>query len=186
MGLLLFYLLIAIGVSFFCSIAEAVLLSTRPSYIVALQQKKKASGKILHELKENMDRPLAAILCRDEMSSIIPEAPAESVGREMGRGKHLGERGRQRVDHVRLPHLRDDGCADDLPIAVLPVVEHHPQPMAHVGDARQDGTRRCDIVDVTVRYLDDFVVDSLVRCCDVVHRVELGDARARARHPQRL
>ena len=74
MGLLLFYLLIAIGVSFFCSIAEAVLLSTRPSYIVALQQKNKTSGKILHELKENMDRPLAAILTANTIAHTVGAA----------------------------------------------------------------------------------------------------------------
>ena len=45
MTLLIAYLLLALGVSFFCSIAEAVLLSVRPSYVAALEQKGKRGGK---------------------------------------------------------------------------------------------------------------------------------------------
>ncbi|WP_417319066.1 CNNM domain-containing protein [Emcibacter sp.] len=61
MSLLIFYLFLAIGVSFFCSIAEAVLLSVRPSFIAALDQKSR-STKVLKRLRDDLDRPLAAIL----------------------------------------------------------------------------------------------------------------------------
>ena len=47
MTLLILYLFTAIGVSFFCSIAEAVLLSVRPSYVAALQHEKSKSGNKL-------------------------------------------------------------------------------------------------------------------------------------------
>jgi len=62
MGLLIFYLLLAIVVSFFCSIAEAVLLSVRVSYIKSLEPKKPQTAKRLARLQGNIDRPLAAIL----------------------------------------------------------------------------------------------------------------------------
>ena len=45
MGLLFFYLSLALFVSFMCSILEAVLLSTTSSYIASLDDNKKVSGK---------------------------------------------------------------------------------------------------------------------------------------------
>ena len=57
MTLLILYLMLAIGVSFFCSIAEAVLLSVRPAYIAVLEQKGKPSAKVLKDLRDNLDWP---------------------------------------------------------------------------------------------------------------------------------
>ena len=74
MTLLILYLFTAIGVSFFCSIAEAVLLSVRPSYIAALQQKKKKSGDRLKVLQDNLDRPLAAILTANTIAHTVGAA----------------------------------------------------------------------------------------------------------------
>lgn len=74
MTLLIFYLLLAIGVSFFCSIAEAVLLSIRPSYIVVLEQKGKSSGKVLKKLRDNLDRPLSAILTANTIAHTVGAA----------------------------------------------------------------------------------------------------------------
>ncbi len=74
MTLLLLYLITAIGVSFFCSIAEAVLLSVRPSYITALQQKNKKSGDKLKVLQDNLDRPLAAILTANTIAHTVGAA----------------------------------------------------------------------------------------------------------------
>jgi len=73
MSLLIFYLLLAIGVSFFCSIAEAVLLSVRPSYIAALNQRTR-SAKILKKLRDNLDRPLAAILTANTIAHTVGAA----------------------------------------------------------------------------------------------------------------
>lgn len=73
MSLLIFYLLLAIGVSFFCSIAEAVLLSIRPSYIAALDQDKR-STKTLKKLRDNLDRPLAAILTANTIAHTVGAA----------------------------------------------------------------------------------------------------------------
>ncbi|MDX1642599.1 MAG: hemolysin, partial [Balneolaceae bacterium] len=62
MELLIFYLVLAIGVSFLCSILEAVLLSITPSYIAVLEKNKHKAGPILRELKTDIDQPLSAIL----------------------------------------------------------------------------------------------------------------------------
>ena len=74
MTLLIFYLMLAIGVSFFCSIAEAVLLSVRPSYIAMLEHKGKASAKTLRALRDNLDRPLAAILTANTIAHTVGAA----------------------------------------------------------------------------------------------------------------
>lgn len=77
MGLLVFYLCLALGVSFLCSILEAVILSVTPSYIEALNQRTPRAGKRLHILKENIDRPLAAIL---SLNTIAHTVGAVGVG----------------------------------------------------------------------------------------------------------
>lgn len=74
MTLLLFYLFFAVGVSFFCSISEAVLLSVRSSYITALEVKKKKGSEVLRKLSDNLDRPLAAILTANTISHTMGAA----------------------------------------------------------------------------------------------------------------
>ena len=78
-GLLVFYALIALFFSFVCSIAEAVLLSVTPSYIVALEEAGKGSAGSLKRLKDNVDRPLAAIL---SLNTIAHTVGAAGVGAE--------------------------------------------------------------------------------------------------------
>ncbi|MGD9733475.1 MAG: CNNM domain-containing protein [Desulfamplus sp.] len=61
--LLIIYVLVALGVSFLCSVAEAVLLSITPSYIEEQKETKPKRAAILKRLKQdNVDRSLAAIL----------------------------------------------------------------------------------------------------------------------------
>tara|TARA_Y100000588_G_C14191752_1_gene898328 strand:+ start:1395 stop:1619 length:225 start_codon:yes stop_codon:yes gene_type:complete len=62
MTLLLFYLFLALGFSFLCSILEASLLSMSSSFVKQTEEKNTKTGKRLAQLKENIDRPLAAIL----------------------------------------------------------------------------------------------------------------------------
>ncbi|TNF87302.1 MAG: HlyC/CorC family transporter [Gammaproteobacteria bacterium] len=62
MTLLIFYLAIAIGVSFLCSILEAVLLSTTPSYIETLKSERPRAGDVVDRVKQRLDESLAAIL----------------------------------------------------------------------------------------------------------------------------
>ena len=62
MTLLLIYLAIAIGVSFLCSILEAVLLSISPSYVERVNSEKPKRASKLLEVRENLDESLSSIL----------------------------------------------------------------------------------------------------------------------------
>jgi len=62
MTLLLIYLTIAIGVSFLCSILEAVLLSITPSYIAKMQVDKPQQGNKIFKVKERLDESISSIL----------------------------------------------------------------------------------------------------------------------------
>ena len=62
MTLLFVYLAIAIGVSFLCSILEAVLLSVTPSYAEKAQSDRPRAGGMLNRVKERLDESLSAIL----------------------------------------------------------------------------------------------------------------------------
>lgn len=62
MTLLLIYGFVSIFFSFLCSILEAVLLSVTPTFIKIKLKEGKAYAKTLEELKEDVDKPLIAIL----------------------------------------------------------------------------------------------------------------------------
>lgn len=62
MTLLLVYLAIAIGVSFTCSILEAVLLSITPSHVEKTLRDKPRAGKLLAYVKSHLDESLSSIL----------------------------------------------------------------------------------------------------------------------------
>ena len=71
---LLFYLFLALVISFFCSIMEAVILSVTPSFVEALEQKSPAIGAKLRQLKLNIDRPLAGILSLNTIANTVGAA----------------------------------------------------------------------------------------------------------------
>lgn len=62
MTLLIVYLCLAIGVSFICSILEAVLLSITPSYVESRITQNRKSGQRLKQVKDNLDQSISAIL----------------------------------------------------------------------------------------------------------------------------
>ncbi len=62
MTLLFVYLLIAIGVSFLCSILEAVLLSITPSYMEQLALERPRAGQRIAQVKDRLDQSLSSIL----------------------------------------------------------------------------------------------------------------------------
>ncbi|MEL6104877.1 MAG: hemolysin family protein [Planctomycetota bacterium] len=72
--LLVVYLVVAIGFSFYCSVAEAVLLSISPSFIATLAKSQPADAERLSGLKANIDRPLAAILSLNTIAHTIGAA----------------------------------------------------------------------------------------------------------------
>ena len=62
MSLLLLYLAIAIGVSFICSVLEAVLLSITPSYVETVVNQSPHKGKVLVTVKSRLDQSISSIL----------------------------------------------------------------------------------------------------------------------------
>ncbi len=62
MTLLFIYLAIAIGVSFLCSVLEAVLLSVTPSYAENLLTERPRAGRRLGRVRERLDESLSSIL----------------------------------------------------------------------------------------------------------------------------
>ncbi|PSW41665.1 CNNM domain-containing protein [Photobacterium leiognathi] len=76
MVLLTIYITVAIGVSFICSVLEAVLLSISPSYIATLRQQNHPAAAKLTALKDNIDRPLASILTLNTIAHTIGAATA--------------------------------------------------------------------------------------------------------------
>lgn len=81
MTLLIAFAFLAIGVSFLCSVLEAVLLSITPSYIVSLKEAQPALYKRLSILKERIDQPLAAILT---LNTVAHTFGAAGVGAQVG------------------------------------------------------------------------------------------------------
>lgn len=62
MTLLITYLFIAIGVSFICSILEAVLLSITPGYVESQLAEKPRRTKALKQVREDLDESISSIL----------------------------------------------------------------------------------------------------------------------------
>ena len=74
MTLLIIYFLIAIVVSFFCSLLESVLLSISIAHVTVLEKGGTKVGKLMSELKENINRPLAAILTINTVANTVGAA----------------------------------------------------------------------------------------------------------------
>ncbi|MEM1330952.1 MAG: CNNM domain-containing protein [Planctomycetota bacterium] len=74
MTLLIFYAVIAVGVSFLCSLLEAGILSLSRSYVESLAAKGSKSGRRLKAMKESIDRPLAAILTLNTVAHTVGAA----------------------------------------------------------------------------------------------------------------
>lgn len=81
MGLLATFFLLSIFFSFLCSILEAVLLSVTPAYIGIQEQKGLPIARDLARFKDDIDRPLAAILT---LNTIAHTVGAIGVGAQAG------------------------------------------------------------------------------------------------------
>ena len=71
---LITYLLLALFVSFLCSIMESVLLSTPQSFLIVKQEKGHAWAKLFIDLKNKIDKPLSAILSLNTVAHTIGAA----------------------------------------------------------------------------------------------------------------
>lgn len=74
MTIIIILFVVTIGVSFLCSILEATLLSSTSAYIGVLIKDGKKSAKLLEHLKENIDRPISAILTLNTLSHTLGSA----------------------------------------------------------------------------------------------------------------
>nr|WP_321356111.1 CNNM domain-containing protein [uncultured Draconibacterium sp.] len=82
MAILFFFFIVSIFFSFLCSVWEAVLLSITPSYVSRMQMEKPRLGKRLSYLKDDIDRPLSAILT---LNTIAHTVGAIGVGVQAGK-----------------------------------------------------------------------------------------------------
>ena len=90
MLLLIIYILIALGFSFICSIAEAVLLSVTVGYIAVLERENKPSGMLLRKMKEDINSPLAAILTLNTIAHTVGAAGAGAQATAVFGNAYLG------------------------------------------------------------------------------------------------
>ena len=74
MGTLIFYLLLALTISFICSLFESVLLSTPLSFISMKETDGDKRALKLRNYKEKIDKPLAAILSLNTIAHTIGAA----------------------------------------------------------------------------------------------------------------
>lgn len=82
MTLLLIYAVLAVGVSFLCSILEAILLSSNLSYIQVLKRESPTTGAALEKLKKEINVSLSSILILNTVANTIGAA---GVGAEAAR-----------------------------------------------------------------------------------------------------
>ena len=71
MEYLIFLFFLVIGVSFLCSILESILLSTNVSYISVLEKENPVSGKLLKDLKKDVDKSISSILILNTFANTL-------------------------------------------------------------------------------------------------------------------
>ena len=81
MTLLILYFSLAIGISFICSILEAVLLSVNMPYISVLEKKRPAVASLLRSHKKDINKSIASILI---LNTIANTLGAAGVGAQAG------------------------------------------------------------------------------------------------------
>jgi CBS domain containing-hemolysin-like protein len=73
---LLFYIIIALGISFLCSVWEAVMLSVPVSHVELMVEEGSAAGRIMQGLRQNVERPISAILTLNTIAHTVGAAGA--------------------------------------------------------------------------------------------------------------
>lgn len=74
MALVIFYLLLALSVSFLCSVLEAVLLSTPMPFITMKEQEGSKNAPLMKRLKSDIDKPISAILSLNTIAHTVGSA----------------------------------------------------------------------------------------------------------------
>lgn len=76
MELLIFYVTLALGVSFICSVLEAIILSVTPGFIQTEVSKGKGYARHLAAMKTDLDQPISAILTLNTIAHTMGAAGA--------------------------------------------------------------------------------------------------------------
>lgn len=74
MTMLIILFITTLTISFLCSLLEAVLLTSTSAYIAVLVRDNHRSAKLLEHLKENLNRPISAILALNTLSHTLGSA----------------------------------------------------------------------------------------------------------------
>lgn len=90
MFLLITYVFVALFFSFLCSIAEAVLLSVTNAYVELLEQEGQPAGRRLRRLKQDINKPLAAILTLNTIAHTIGAAGAGAQAAAVFGNRYVG------------------------------------------------------------------------------------------------
>ncbi len=83
MGLLIFYALMAVGVSFLCSMMESILLSSNMAYIQVLKKTSPSVGEALERLKKDINVSLSSILILNTVANTIGAAGVGAEAAEL-------------------------------------------------------------------------------------------------------
>ena len=74
MDLLILFFLLAVGVSFLCSILESVLLSINMPFVSILERESPKTGALLRDHKENINKSIASILILNTVANTLGAA----------------------------------------------------------------------------------------------------------------
>jgi CBS domain containing-hemolysin-like protein len=87
---LFFYVMLALCVSFLCSVLEAVLLSTSVSYVELKVEQGSRAGKLMRKHKENVERPIIAILTLNTIAHTLGAAGAGAQAAAIFGSQYIG------------------------------------------------------------------------------------------------
>jgi CBS domain containing-hemolysin-like protein len=90
MFLLIFYVFIALGFSFICSVAEAVILSVSQAYISLLEKDGEPAGALLNKLTSDINKPLSSILTLNTFAHTMGAAGAGAQAAAVFGDAYLG------------------------------------------------------------------------------------------------
>ncbi len=87
---LLFYVLLGLGISFLCSVLEAVLLSSSASYVEMRANDGSRVGRLMQKHKRDVERPISAILTLNTVAHTIGAAGAGAEAAALFGNQWLG------------------------------------------------------------------------------------------------
>ena len=73
----------ALGISFLCSILEAIILSVTHGYVHVLKEKGSMAGRLLEKLQSRIDEPIAAILALNTLANTFGAALGGALAHEL-------------------------------------------------------------------------------------------------------